>query len=183
MSGHNKWSQIKRKKAVTDTQKSKIFSKLARLIVTQARIAKGDTNSPILRAVIEKARKANMPIDNIERAVKKATESSAQMEAIIYEAYGPGGVGIIIETLTDNHNRTVQEIKHILSKNEVSLAGIGSVIWAFSAKGGPASGGQGENWIPTTTISLSDEDLYKLEKLADELEENDDVQEVYTNAE
>jgi YebC/PmpR family DNA-binding regulatory protein len=175
MSGHNKWSQIKRKKAVTDAQKSKIFSKLARLIVAQARIAKGDTNSPILRTVIEKARKANMPIDNIERAVKKAAEPSAQMEAIVYEAYGPGGVGIVIEALTDNKNRIVQEIKHILSKNEASLAGIGSVTWAFNKSK--------EGWTPQTLVPLSDEDLHKLDKLVDELEENDDVQEVYTNAE
>jgi len=181
MSGHNKWSQIKRKKAVTDAQKSKIFSKLARLIVAQARIVKGDTNSPILRAVIGKARKANMPIDNIERAVKKALEPSAQMEEIIYEAYGPGGVGIIIETLTDNRNRTAQEIKYILSKNEASLAGIGAVKWAFSTRSGPTSSGQ--NLVPTTTVSLSDEDLNKLDKLVDALEELDDVQEVFTNAE
>ena len=175
MSGHNKWSQIKRKKAVTDAQKSKIFSKLARLIVAQARIVKGDTNSPILRAVIGKARKANMPIDNIERAVKKASEPSAQMETIVYEAYGPGGVGIIIETLTDNRNRTAQEIKHLLSKNEASLAGMGAVRWSFNKSS--------EGWAPTTTTSLSDEDIIKLDKLVDALEELDDVQEVFTNAE
>jgi len=131
--------------------------------------------------VIEKARKANMPIDNIERAVKKAAEPSAQMETIVYEAYGPGGVGIIIKTLTDNRNRTAQEIKYILSKNEASLAGIGAVKWAFSARSGPTSSGQ--NLVPTTTVSLSDEDLNKLDKLVDALEELDDVQEVFTNAE
>ena len=138
-------------------------------------MAKGNADAPGLRAAVEKARKANMPQDNIDRAIKKASEPSAQMENVTYEAYGPGGVGLIIETLTDNRNRTAQEVKHILSDNEASLAGIGAVKWAFQK--GPGG------LVPTTTVPLSDEDLHKLEKLVDELEEIDDVQEVYTNAE
>ena len=175
MSGHNRWSQIKHKKGITDAKKSKIFSKLVRFITVEAKLAKGNADAPGLRAAVLKAREANMPQDNIDRAIKKASEPSAQMENVTYEAYGPGGVGLIIETLTDNRNRTAQEVKHILSNNEASLAGIGAVKWAFQK--GPGG------LVPTTTVPLSDEDLHKLEKLVDELEEIDDVQEVYTNAE
>ena len=101
------------------------------------------------------------------------------MDAITYEAYGPGGAGIIVETLTDSKNRTAQDIKHILTKNGFALGGIGSVTWAFKKEKSP----EGLVWIPTNTISLSDTDLELLDKLVEDLEENDDVQEVYTNAE
>ena len=101
------------------------------------------------------------------------------MERATYETYGPGGVGIIIETLTDSKNRIVQDIKHILSKNSFALAGIGSVSWAFFKENST----EGLIWIPNTTIPLSDTDLELLDKLVDELEELDDVQDVYTNAE
>ena len=178
MAGHNKWAQIKHKKAITDVKKSKIFSKLVRFIAVEARLS-GGKDSPGLRAAIEKARKVNMPADNIERAIKKASDGGIQMESIAYEAYGPGGVGIIIETLTNNKNRTAQEIKHILSINGTALGAIGSVVWAFKKEISP----EGLVWLPTSTISLLDEDLGLLEKLVEELEENDDVQEVFTNAE
>ena len=178
MSGHNKWAQIKHKKAITDAKKSKIFSKLVRFIAVEAKLS-GGKDSPELRAAIEKAKKVNMPADNIERAIKKASEPSSQMEMITYEAHGPGGVGIIIETLTDNKNRAVQDIKHILTKNGFALGGIGSVGWAFKKEKTP----EGMVWTPTTTIPLSDTDLELLDKLVEELEENDDVQDVYTNAE
>lgn len=178
MSGHNKWAQIKHKKAITDAKKSKIFSKLVRFIGVEAKLS-GGKDSPGLRAAIEKAKKVNMPAGNIERAIKKASESPAQMEPITYETYGPGGVGIIIETLTDSRNRTAQDIKHILAKNSFALAGIGSVSWAFFKENST----EGLVWIPTTTIPLSDADLELLDKLVEDLEENDDVQEVYTNAE
>ncbi|MFZ2149949.1 MAG: YebC/PmpR family DNA-binding transcriptional regulator [Minisyncoccia bacterium] len=178
MSGHNKWAQIKHKKAITDSKKSKIFSKLVRFIAVEARLS-GGKESPGLRSAIEKAKKVNMPAENIERAIKKASEPSAQMDAITYEAYGPGGVGIIIETLTDSKNRTAQDVKHILSKNGFALGGIGSVVWAFQKEVTP----EGLVWKPTSAVSLSDEDLMLLEKLVEDLEENDDVQDVYTNAE
>ena len=174
MAGHNKWSQIRRQKEVTDAKKSKAFSKLTRMIGAQARISAGK-DTVELRAAVEKAKKANVPKDIIERAVKKAGES-VKMETATYEAYGPGGVGVIIEALTDNKNRTTQEIKHILSENNTVLGSIGSVAWAFSIS-------PEKKWIPKNTTSLPDEDLKLLEKLVDELEENDDVQEVYTNAE
>lgn len=178
MSGHNKWSQIKHKKDITDARKSKIFSKIVRFISVEARLS-GGKESPGLRSAIEKAKKVNMPADNIERAIKKASESSVKMDAITYEAYGPGGVGIIIETLTSSRNRTAQDIKHILSKNNSSLAGIGSVTWSFSKEITP----EGIIWKPSTTIPISDSDMELLDKLVDELEENDDVQDVYVNAE
>jgi len=178
MSGHNKWAQIKHKKAITDAKKSKIFSKLVRFISVEAKLS-GGKDSPGLRAAIEKAKKVNMPAENIERAIKKASDEGAQMEAIAYETYGPGGVGIIIETLTDNKNRTAQEIKHILSKNGFALASIGSVTWAFKKELTP----EGMVWNPTNTLPLGDTGLELLDKLVEELENNDDVQDVYTNAE
>src|SRR5690606_35861810 len=135
MAGHNKWSKIKNKKAVTDAAKSKIFSKMAKLISTASKEARGDTSSPVLRAAIEKAREYNMPSDNIERAIKKGTGAGAEnFESITYEAYGPGGCAIVIETLTDNRNRTAAEVKHLLSKHGIALAGIGAATWAFEKK-------------------------------------------------
>lgn len=175
MSGHNKWSKIKHKKAATDAQKSKIFSKMVRVITVEAKKANGDINAPGLRLAIEKARKENMTNDTIDRAIKKATETSTAMESGMYEGYGPGGVGIIIETLTDNKNKAAQEVKHILSKNGGVLGAMGSVVWAFAKQDG--------EWVPTTTIDLSDEDLEKLSTLVEELEDNDEVQNVITNAE
>lgn len=178
MAGHNRWTQIKRQKSVTDAKKSKIFSKIVRYIAVEARLSQGK-DSPGLRSAIEKAKKVNMPSENIERAVKKASEPGVNMENITYEAYGPGGVGIIIETLTDSKNRTAQEIKHILSKNGFALGGIGSVVWGFNKE----KTEEGMIWKPNILTPLSDTDLGLLEKLVDELEENDDVQDVYTNAE
>lgn len=132
--------------------------------------------------VIERARGENMPNESIERAIKKATDTSAAMEAITYESYGPGGCAIIIETLTDNRNKASQEVRHILSRNGFELAAIGSATWAFEKAATGESGGPG-GWIPKTTIPLSEDDLKLLDTLVSELEDNDDVQNVYTNAE
>jgi YebC/PmpR family DNA-binding regulatory protein len=176
MSGHNKWSQIKRRKEGTDAAKSKIFSKMAKLISTASREAKGDVNSPLLRSAIEKAREYNMPKDNIERAIKKGLGTDAEsLENITYEAYGPGGTALIIEALTSNRNKAAQEVKFILSKHGFSLAAQGAATWAFTK--------EGSEWKPNTTIPVSEEDGTVLEKLIEELEDNDEVQEVYTNAE
>jgi YebC/PmpR family DNA-binding regulatory protein len=178
MSGHNKWSKIKNKKAVTDAQKSKIFGKLVRFVAVESKKAKGDINAPGLRAAVEKAKEANVPNDNIERAVKKGTGTDAgEMEQITYEAYGPGGCALIIEALTENRNKAAQEIKHILSKNGYELATPGSALWAFDKQIG------GSEWLPKNTMLISEEDGSKLEALIDELEENDEVQEVFSNAE
>jgi YebC/PmpR family DNA-binding regulatory protein len=176
MSGHNKWSKIKRQKEKTDAQKSKIFSKMVKLITVEAKKAGGNINSPGLKVAIEKAKAENVPNDNIERAIKKSTEAGAIMEAITYEAYGPGGCAIIIETLTDNKNKASQEVKHILSKNGFTLAGMGSATWAFERNAEM-------EWIAKVTVPISEEDGEKLSVLVDELEECDEVQNVYTNAE
>ncbi len=118
-----------------------------------------------------------MPNDTIDRAVKKATtDNSAQMENITYESYGPGGCAIVIEALTDNRNKAAQEIKHIFTAQGYALAGIGAATWAFMHT-------PGEGWVAQTTIPLSDEDGEKLGELVDALEDCDEVQDVYTNAE
>ncbi len=176
MSGHNKWSQIKHKKAKTDAQKAKHFTKFSKLITDETRKAGGRKDAPGVVNAIKRAREVNMPNESIERAIKKATEAgNAAMDAITYEAYGPGGCAIIIEALTDNRNRAAQEVKHILSKNGFELASIGSASWAFEKKG--------TEWNPTTTIPLEDADLALLQTLVEELEDNDEVQEVFTNVE
>lgn len=180
MSGHNKWSKIKNKKAVTDAQKSKVFGKLVRLIAVESKKVKGDINSPSLRTAIEKAKAANVPSDNIERAIKKGVGGEGgEVEQITYESYGPGGCALMIEALTDNRNKAAQEIKHILSKNGFELATPGSASWAFE-KIQPQNGG---GWNPKNMIQISEEDGQKLDTLVEELEENDEVQEVFTNAE
>ncbi len=177
MSGHNKWSKIKNKKAVTDAQKSKIFGKLVRFIAVESKKAKGDVNSPGLRTAIEKAKEANVPNDNIERAIKKGQGGEGgEMEQITYEAYGPGGCALMIEALTENRNKAAQEIKHILSENGFELATPGSASWAFEKQ-------IGSGWSPKNTVAISEEDGEKLNALIDELEENEEVQEVFTNAE
>ena len=185
MSGHNKWSQIKLKKGKTDAKRSQIFSKYAKLIANEARMANGNKDAPALRAAIERARKENMPNDNIERAVKKATEGGGALEAIMYEGYGPGGVALLIEVLTDSRNRSAGEIKHLLAENGGNLASPGAAVWAFTKE--PATDNPqpatGSGWRATTTVPLEDADLEKLEKLVEVLEGNEDVQEVITNAE
>ncbi|MDP2593029.1 MAG: YebC/PmpR family DNA-binding transcriptional regulator [bacterium] len=183
MAGHNKWKQIKHQKAKTDAHKSKVFSKFAKLITTEAKLANGNLNSPSLKAVVERAKAENMPNDNIERAIKRATEQKTAMEAIVYEAYGPGGVAMLIEALTDNRNKAAQEVKHILSENGFSLSAPGSAVWAFKKSTNPSTSSGQATLQPTTTVPLSDEDAEKLSKLVEELENNEEVQEVFTNAE
>jgi YebC/PmpR family DNA-binding regulatory protein len=173
MSGHSKWAQIKRQKASTDAKKSKVFSKHARLITVEAKKSNGLLSAPLIQ-LIENAKKDNVPKDLIERAIKKASENGADtLETITYECYGPGGSAIIIEAVTSNRNKAAQEIKHILSKNGFSLAGVGSALWAFSKVNGVYTANQ--------TMELSDEDLTLLETLVDQLEENEEVSEVFTN--
>lgn len=176
MSGHNKWSKIKRQKEKTDAQKSKIFGKMVKFITVEAKKAQGIRTAPGLRAAIEKAKAANVPNDNIERAIKRFSEGGAAMESITYEAYGPGGCALVIEALTDNRNKAAQEIKHVLSDHGFALAGMGAATWAFTRT-------PDMEWQAQTMIPLSDEDGEKLGELVDALEENDEVQDVYTNAE
>lgn len=138
MSGHSKWSQIKHKKAITDVKKGKIFSKLARMISVAAREGGGDPNINYkLRMIIDKAKAVNMPSDNVDRAIKKGTGAleGVKMEEFTYEAYGPGGIALIIEGITDNKNRTLSEIKHLLSSQGGKFAETGSVSFLFQKKG------------------------------------------------
>jgi len=138
MSGHSKWSKIKRKKASADAARGRIFTKLIREITIAARHGGGDPNAnPRLRSAIDEAKTQNMPTENIERAIKRGTgELEGQtLEEVTYEAYGPCGVAIFIEAVTDNRNRTTSEIRHTLSRHNGSLGNQGSVAWQFQAQG------------------------------------------------
>jgi YebC/PmpR family DNA-binding regulatory protein len=138
MAGHSKWAQIKRKKAVVDAKRGKLFTKLIREITIAAREGGGNPDgNPRLRLAIDQARAANMPLENIERAIKKATGEleGSKYEEVIYEGYGPGGIAILIETVTDNKNRTVSELRHLFSRHGGRLAETGSVNWKFQRKG------------------------------------------------
>ena len=175
MSGHNKWSKIKHKKAASDGARSKVFSKHATLIAMESRAAAGNLASPSLAAAIDRAKKDSMPKDNIDRAVAKGAGSDgAKLESVTYEAYGPGGVAMIIAVVTDNNNRTAPEIRHIFTKAGLQLGSPNSALWAFTKT---ATG-----YTPQSPTELSDEDGEKLANLIETLEDNDDVQDVYTTA-
>lgn len=176
MSGHSKWSKVKHQKAITDVRKGKIFSKMAKMIAIAARKGGDPSMNPTLRLAIEKARQVNMPNDNIQRAIKKGTgeDKTTQLEEITYEAYGPNGTPLIIETITDNKNRTLSKIKHILNNNNGKLAESGSVKYMFEK--------QGDEWKPKYSIDITDESLkHQLERLFEALDENEDVKEIYSN--
>ena len=138
MSGHSKWATIKRKKAATDQKRGNLFTKLVKEITIAARMGGGDaTGNPRLRLAIDTARANSMPMENIQRAIKKGTGEleGATYDEITYEGYGPGGIALIIETATDNRNRTVADIRHIMSRNGGSMGESGSVSWMFQRKG------------------------------------------------
>ncbi|NTU92968.1 MAG: YebC/PmpR family DNA-binding transcriptional regulator [Chlorobiaceae bacterium] len=138
MSGHSKWATIKRKKASTDQKRGNLFTKLVKEITIAAKMGGGDPGgNPRLRLAIDTARANSMPMDNIQRAVKKGTGEleGAVYEEITYEGYGPGGIALIIETATDNRNRTVADLRHFMSRNGGSLGESGSVAWMFQRKG------------------------------------------------
>ena len=130
MSGHNKWSQIKHQKSASDKKKSVVFSKVLNAITIAARDEANPQFNPRLRTLIEKAKENNIPQDNIERAIKKTKESD-NLKEITVEAYGPGGSALIIDAITDNSNRTINELKFLLNENEAKMAEQGSVRWAF----------------------------------------------------
>jgi YebC/PmpR family DNA-binding regulatory protein len=176
MSGHNRWSQIKHRKGAADATKSNVWGKLSKRISVESKKANGDVSSPSLRAVIEKARATNMPKENIERAVAKGISTdSGSLDTVVYETYGPGGVAILIAVLTDSHNRTAQEIKHLLTENGLVLASPGSAMWAFEKVG--------TDYAPKTTVTLGGTDREKLQNVIEAINANDDVVDVYTNAE
>ncbi len=138
MSGHSKWHKVRQKKGATDAARAKVYTKLSKAITVAAREGGGDPGMNFkLRMAIDKAKAGNLPKDKIESAIARGTGEGTEgrLEEVVYEAYGPGGVGMLIECLTDNTNRTVSEVKHILSKYGSSLAGQGSVMWMFERKG------------------------------------------------
>ncbi|MCR4333852.1 MAG: YebC/PmpR family DNA-binding transcriptional regulator [Patescibacteria group bacterium] len=176
MSGHSKWSQIKRQKAVTDSARSRVFSRFARLIALEAKKANGVLTAPGLATTIARAKAANMPKENIERAIAKgASKDSGNLEQVVYEAYGPGGTALIIDALTDNKNRTTQEIKHLLVLQGVELENPGAASWAFAKT---------ENaYTPNEPLmEVSGDDEVRLGAILEALDEHDDVQQVFTNA-
>ena len=138
MSGHSKWSTIKHKKGAADAKRGKVFSKLAKELTISARISGGDPGSNItLRTILSKCKAANMPADNIDRAIKKGTGAlqSAAIEEILFESYAPGGVGMIIQCLSDNRNRSVAEVRHLLQRHNATLAGSNQVMRNFQRRG------------------------------------------------
>ncbi len=177
MAGHSKWAQIKRQKGATDAAKARQFGQYGKLITLESKKAAGNLSSPGLAAAISRAKAINMPKDTIDRAVAKGISKDADsLEQVTYECYGPGGVAIIIDALTDNRNRTTQEIKHLMSKNGYELGAQGSALWAFT---------RSPNGVYTPNEPLMDvagEDEEKLQQLLDLFDEYEDTQNVYTNA-
>jgi YebC/PmpR family DNA-binding regulatory protein len=237
MSGHNKWASIKHKKGANDAKRGKIFTKLIKEITVAARMGGGDPNgNPRLRAAILAARAENMPKDNIERGIKKGTGEleGVSYEESVYEGYGPGGAAVLVESLSDNKNRSVAEIRHVFTKNGGSLGTSGCVAWMFKKKGYIAIDRQAVDeeklmekaleagaedvredettfevitapedfeavktaidglqvpyissevtMLPQNTTSLAGKEAEQMVRLMDMLEDCDDVQKVYTNA-
>lgn len=176
MSGHSKWSQIKRQKSVTDAAKSRIFSRYARLIALESKKANGILSAPGLSVAIARAKAANMPKENIERAITKGmSKDTGELEPVVYEAYGPGGVALMIHALTDNKNRTTQEIKHLLVLQGVELSSPGAASWAFTKTG--------MDYVPNEPlIEVSGADEGRLGAILEALDDHEDVQQVFTNA-
>jgi len=237
MSGHSKWSSIKHKKGAADAKRGKVFTKLIKEITVAARFGGGDpTANPRLRSAIVEAKNENMPKDNIERAIKKGTGEleGVNYEEATYEGYGPGGAAVFVESLTDNKNRAVAEIRHIFSKSGGNLGENGCVSWMFDTKGYIVVEKTGENeervmetaidagaedvreneteleviadpkdfeaihaaikeagiptivaevtMLPQTTVDLEGKEAEQMMRLMDALDDCDDVQKVYTNA-
>ncbi len=238
MSGHNKWANIKVRKEAMDKKRGKVFSKMAKFIEISARKGGDPVTNPSLRMAIDKARSYNMPNDNIQRAIKKGSgenKDATQLEEIVYEAYGPEGSQLILEVITDNKNRVISEIRHILSTFDGRLAENGSVKWNFNQMGvirvdknkiskpieeielSMIDAGaediklqedileiktspenlekvkealkkenieieeSGLEWIAKNEVNVSEEGKARIEKLFDALDENDDVNEIYSN--
>jgi len=164
MSGHSKWSQIKRQKGANDAKRGAVFTKIGREIAIAARAGGGDPDANYrLRLAVDKARSVNMPADNIKRAIERAVggDKADQFEEIIYEGYGPGGVAILVETATDNRNRTAAEIRSLFTKAGGQLAGSGAVAWQFEPHGVIAvpRDGQDADEVALTAIDAGAEDV------------------------
>ncbi len=176
MSGHSKWSTIKRRKGAEDAKRGKIFTRIGRELMTAAREGGGDPNgNPRLRIAVDKARAANMPKDNIERAINKGAgvgEDAVEFEEITYEGYGPHGIALMVDTLTDNRNRTLAEVKHAFSRNNGTMGSSGAVGWQFSQKG----------YIELSADGVDFDTLFMTaaEAGADDVEQGDETISVYT---
>ena len=238
MSGHSKWSSIKHKKGAADAKRGKLFSKLSRAIIVAAKEGGGDPAGNLaLQNAIEKAKSYSMPKENIDRAIAKGSGADADasaFETVVYEGYGPSGVAVIVEALTDNRNRTASDVRHTFAKNDGNLGGSGAVSWLFERRGmvlvdaegvdedeltlAAAEGGAEDvaldgssfqvtcapeqlsavraaieaagfavdgaelTMIPKTTVEVEDEnEAKKILRLIDQLEDYDDVQEVFAN--
>ena len=238
MSGHSKWSSIKHKKGAADAKRGKLFSKLSRAIIVAAKEGGGDPSGNLaLQNAIEKAKSYSMPKDNIDRAIAKGSGADADasaFETVVYEGFGPSGVAVIVEALTDNRNRTASDVRHTFAKNDGNLGGSGAVAWLFERRGivmvdaagvdedelmlAAAEGGAEDveldgssfevtcapeqlssvreaveaagfsvdsaelTMVPKTTVEVDDEtEAKKILRLIDQLEDNDDVQDVYAN--
>ena len=176
MSGHSKWSQIKRQKSVTDAAKSRVFARYARLITFESKKSHGNLSDPSLASAIARAKSENMPKDNIERAVAKgASKDAGDLDHSVYEAYGPNGVAILIDAFTDNKNRTTQEVKHLLVRNGVELSPPGSAQWAFTKVG--------DAYVPNEPlVEIAGSEEERLCTILEALDAHDDVQQIFTNA-
>jgi YebC/PmpR family DNA-binding regulatory protein len=237
MSGHNKWSTIKHKKGAVDAKRGKVFTKLIKEITVAARLGGGDPEgNPRLRTVVDKAKAENMPKENIERAIKKGTGEleGVTYEEITYEGYGPGGVAVLVEVMTDNRNRTVSDVRSVFTKANGNMGETGCVSWIFAKKGLIVFAGgtdfdklfeaaieagaddvsdEGDQievltdpanfievrealnkagfkpqsaevtMIPQTMVKLEGKQAESMLKLMDKLEDNDDVQNVWSNLE
>lgn len=175
MSGHSHWSGIKHKKALTDAKRSKSFSKLLKAISAAARTEPNIEFNPRLRTAVAKAREAQVPADTIQRSIDKAASSADNLEEMLFEAYGPSGVALLVEVMTDNRNRAIAEVKSTLNKNSGKIASPGSVLWAFTKA-------EDGTWSPQFPQEVAESDAENLEKLIDALEGLEDVQEITTNA-
>ena len=178
MSGHSKWATIKHKKGATDAKRGKIFTKMIKEITVAARTGGSgdvDSNARLRKAVID-AKAVNMPNDTIDRAVKRGTGQleGVAYDEITYEGYGVGGVAVLVETMTDNRNRTVAELRHIFSKNGGNLGEAGSVAWMFDKKG----------YIVVDKAAKSEDELFEIaiEAGADDMQDEGDIYEIFTTA-
>lgn len=175
MSGHNKWSQIKNRKGAVDKKKSLTFSKILAAISIAAKDQADPTQNPRLRSLIEKAKENNVPNENIERALKRAKEQK-DLKEIVIEAYGPEKVAILIEAITDNSNRTIQEVRTIITESGAKIADAGSVLWAFEQES------KEKGWQAKFPQPISSAGAEALMAITEVIEEHDDVQRVVTNA-
>lgn len=174
MSGHSHWAGIKRKKEVIDQKKGRVFSKLLNAISIAARLDPNPQFNPRLRTTIDKAKENKIPQDNIENAIKRASEDK-NLEEVLAEAYGPGGVAILIEAITDSKNRAISEIKNILSGSGAKWAEPGSVRWLFEQIE--------DEWKAKFNQQISGATKVKIKNIIEKLEDHDDVQKIYTNCE